>query len=158
MSPPELQQQAFNIPIIGSSSHAPELENSSINYEIGGSSSSHGPSRYGMQIMVSDDHNLLRSEGIEKALMFKVAAAAMNELVRLIRINEPLWTKSSTQDGKPILQHENYEKIFPRTNSFKGANLRVEATKESGIVSINSIQLIDMFLDPVSIHFITLVC
>ncbi|KAG5132635.1 hypothetical protein JHK82_023823 [Glycine max] len=148
----QLKEEAFNIPIIGSSSHAPELENSSINYEIGGSSSSHGPSRYGMQIMVSDDHNLLRSEGIEKALMFKVAAAAMNELVRLIRINEPLWTKSSTQDGKPILQHENYEKIFPRTNSFKGANLRVEATKESGIVSINSIQLIDMFLDPKYIY------
>lgn len=156
MSPPEFQQ-VFNIPIIGSSSHAPKLENSSLNYEIGGSSS-HGPSLYGMQIMDGHDHNLMGSEGIEKTLMLKVAASAMEELVRLIRINEPCWIKSSTQDGQLILQHENYEKMFPRTNNFKGVNLRVEATKDSGIVSINSIQLIDMFLDPVSIHFITLVC
>ncbi|XP_040866043.1 homeobox-leucine zipper protein HDG11 [Glycine max] len=145
MSPPEFQQ-VFNIPIIGSSSHAPKLENSSLNYEIGGSSS-HGPSLYGMQIMDGHDHNLMGSEGIEKTLMLKVAASAMEELVRLIRINEPCWIKSSTQDGQLILQHENYEKMFPRTNNFKGVNLRVEATKDSGIVSINSIQLVDMFLD-----------
>ncbi|KAL5157944.1 Homeobox-leucine zipper protein HDG11 [Glycine soja] len=145
MSPPEFQQ-VFNIPIIGSSSHAPKLENSSLNYEIGGSSS-HGPSLYGMQIMDGHDHNLMGSEGIEKTLMLKVAASAMEELVRLIRINEPFWIKSSTQDGQLILQHENYEKMFPRTNNFKGVNLRVEATKDSGIVSINSIQLVDMFLD-----------
>ncbi|TKY72398.1 Homeobox-leucine zipper protein HDG11 [Spatholobus suberectus] len=144
MSPPELQQ-AF-IPITGSSSHAPAHGNS-LNQEIDGSLCL--DRSLGKQIMDGDHllSNSLGSEGIEKALMSKVAITAIEELVRLLRINEPFWIKSSTQDGKLSLHHENYEKIFPRTNHFKGANVRVEATKDSGIVSINSIQLVDMFLD-----------
>ncbi|KAK7412829.1 hypothetical protein VNO78_04488 [Psophocarpus tetragonolobus] len=140
MSPPGLQQTY--IPIIGSSSHAPG--GSSLNQEYSGNVSH--DQNLNMQIM-DGDHNSFGSEGIEKALMSKVVVAAMEELVRLLRIDEPFWIKSSTQDGKLILQHENYEKMFPNNNHFKGPNVRVEATKDSGIVSINSIQLVDMFLD-----------
>ncbi|XP_020230831.1 homeobox-leucine zipper protein HDG11 [Cajanus cajan] len=145
MSPPELQQ-GF-IPITGSSSHSPTTLGNSQNQETGESSC---PNRsLGKQIMDSDHllPNSSGSEGIENTLMSKVAIDAMDELVRLLRINDPFWTNTSTQDEKFILNHENYEKVFPRTNHFKGVNMHVEATKDSGIVSINCIQLVEMFLD-----------
>ncbi|RDY01503.1 Homeobox-leucine zipper protein HDG11, partial [Mucuna pruriens] len=147
MSPPEFQQ-AF-IPIIGSSSRTPPRGNS-LNQDIDGSPRS--DQSHGKQIMDGNmllPNNSVGSEGIEKSLMSKVSAAAIEELVKLLRIDEPFWIKSSTQDGKLSLNHENYEKMFPRTNHFNGANVRVEATKDSGIVTINCIQLVDMFLDPV---------
>lgn len=149
MSPPDELQQAF-IPITGSSSHAPTHGNS-LNQEIDGSHQFLGQN-LGKQVMDDDQlfHNSSGSEGIEQTLMSKVAFAAMEELVRLLQINEPFWIKSSTQEGKLNFHHENYDKMFQRTSHFKGANVRVEATKDSGIVCINSIQLIEMFLDSVS--------
>ncbi|CAJ1962998.1 unnamed protein product [Sphenostylis stenocarpa] len=141
ISPDQFPQGFF--PIIGSSSNAAPVGNS-LNQVIDGTPS-HDPN-VALQVMDSG-HNSYASDCIEKTLMFKVAAAAMDELVRLIRINEPFWVKSSTHDGKLNLQLENYAKMFPRTSHFKGANVRVEATKESGIASISSVQLVDMFLD-----------
>ncbi|XP_014517364.1 homeobox-leucine zipper protein HDG11-like [Vigna radiata var. radiata] len=142
MLPPDQFQQGF-FPIIGSSSNAAALGNP-LNQVIGGSSS-HDPNL--ALHMMDGGHNFLASEGIEKNLMAKVAATAMDELVRLVRINEPFWIKSSSPDGKLCLLLENYQKMFPKTKHFKGPNVRIEATKESGIVSINSLQLVDMFLD-----------
>jgi len=145
MVSPEQFQQGF-FPMIGQSSNA-ALGNP-LNQVMGGSSS-HDPS-LALQMM-DGGHNLYASESIEKNLMVKVAATAIDELVRLLRINEPFWIKSSNQDGKLYLLLENYQKMFPKTKHFKGPNVRIEATKESGIVNINGIQLVDMFLDPVSI-------
>ncbi|ESW19454.1 hypothetical protein PHAVU_006G126500 [Phaseolus vulgaris] len=141
MLPPDQFQQGF-FPIIGSSSNA--SHGNPMNQVIG-ASSSHDPN-LALQMM-DGGYNVYASEGIEKNLMAKVAATAMDELIRLLRINEPFWIKSSTQDGKLYLLLENYQKMFPKTKHFKGPNVRIEATKESGIVSINSLQLVDMFLD-----------
>ncbi|KAL2341563.1 hypothetical protein Fmac_009503 [Flemingia macrophylla] len=148
ISPSDLQQ-ALN-PITGSSSQSPTLGNSQ-NPQIDGSSSCANRS-LGKQIVDGGDHlsskSSSRSEAVETSLMSKVAIDAIDELVRLLRVNDPFWTNNaSAQDEKLILNHENYEKVFPRNNHFKGVNMHVEATKDSGIVSINCIQLVEMFLD-----------
>ncbi|KAG2384224.1 Homeobox-leucine zipper protein [Vigna angularis] len=114
MLPPDQFQQGI-FPIIGSSS-AVALGNP-LNQVIGGSSS-HDPNL--ALHMMDGGHNLFANEGIGKTLMAKVAATAMDELVRPLRINEPFWIKSSSQDGKLCLLLENYQKMFPRTKHFKG--------------------------------------
>ncbi|KAK9284785.1 hypothetical protein L1049_023962 [Liquidambar formosana] len=83
---------------------------------------------------------------MEKSLMAETAMSAMDELIRLLRINEPLWIKSST-DGKYVLHRESYEKIFPRANHFKSSNSRAESSKDSCLVTMNGMHLVDMFLD-----------
>ncbi|XP_002526595.2 homeobox-leucine zipper protein ROC8 isoform X2 [Ricinus communis] len=84
---------------------------------------------------------------MEKALMHETAASAMEELIRLLRISEPLWIKSQS-DGKYVIHRDSYDKVFPRTNHFKGSNARIESSKESVMVAINALNLVEIFLDP----------
>ncbi|KAI5591210.1 hypothetical protein BDE02_04G063800 [Populus trichocarpa] len=84
---------------------------------------------------------------MEKALMAETAASAADELVRLLRVNEPLWIKSPS-DGRYILDRVGYEKLYPRDSHFKSSNARVESSKDSAMVIMPGMDLVDMFLDP----------
>ena len=86
---------------------------------------------------------------MEKALMLETADSAMDELIRLLRINEPLWIKSPA-DGRYVLHRDSYEKIFPRVNHFKNSSARVESSKDSGMVTLSGMHLVEMILDSVS--------
>lgn len=93
---------------------------------------------------------------MDKSLMTDVAANAMEELLRLLQTNEPLWIKSST-DGRDVLNLENYQRIFPRAMShLKNPNVRIEASRDSGVVIMNGLALVDMFMDSVSPFFFNL--
>ena len=86
---------------------------------------------------------------MDKSLMGDIAANAMEELLRLLQTNEPLWIKSPT-DGREVLNLESYETMFPRVNShLKNPNLRIEASRDSGVVIMNGSALVDMFMDAV---------
>ncbi|XP_008240378.1 PREDICTED: homeobox-leucine zipper protein HDG11 [Prunus mume] len=85
---------------------------------------------------------------MDKSLMTDIAANAMEELLRLLQTNEPLWIKSAT-DGRDVLNLESYERIFPRANShLKNPHLRIEASRDSGVVIMNGLALVEMFMDP----------
>lgn len=86
---------------------------------------------------------------MDKSLMTDIAANAMEELLRLLQTNEPLWIKSAT-DGRDVLNLESYERIFPRaTSHLKNPDLRIEASRDSGVVIMNGLALVEMFMDPV---------
>ncbi|XP_038725108.1 homeobox-leucine zipper protein HDG11-like [Tripterygium wilfordii] len=90
----------------------------------------------------------IRISDMDKSLMTDVAANAMEELLRLLQTNEPLWMKSST-DGRDVLNLESYERMFPRPNShLKNPNVRIETSRDSGVVIMNALALVDMFMDP----------
>lgn len=90
-------------------------------------------------------------EMIQNALMLRVALAAKEELVKLLRTNDPLWVQSEFDHRKLVLHPESYEKLFPRVNHFESSQAREESTKDSRIVGIKSIKLIEMLMDSVSI-------
>ncbi|KAB2607608.1 homeobox-leucine zipper protein HDG11 [Pyrus ussuriensis x Pyrus communis] len=84
---------------------------------------------------------------MDKSLMTDIAANAMAELLRLLQTNEPLWMKSST-DGRDVLNLETYERIFPRATSHsKNSYVRIEASRDSGVVIMSGLALVDMFID-----------
>ncbi|KAJ7975330.1 Homeobox leucine zipper protein [Quillaja saponaria] len=84
---------------------------------------------------------------LDKSLVRDIATNAMEELLRLLQTNEPLWMKSST-DGRDVLNLESYERIFPRTHShLKNPNVRIEASRDSGVVIMNGLALVEMFMD-----------
>lgn len=86
---------------------------------------------------------------MDKSLMTDIARNAMEELIRLLQSNEPFWMKSMA-DGKEVLNLESYERIFPRVNShLKNPNVRVEASRDSGVVIMNGLALVNLFLDSV---------
>lgn len=86
---------------------------------------------------------------MDKSLMTDIAANALNELLRLLQTNEPLWTKSSI-NGRDVLNLDHYQAIFPRASHAKNPNVRIEASRDSGVVIMNGLALVDMFMDPVS--------
>ncbi|KAE9600198.1 hypothetical protein Lal_00046129 [Lupinus albus] len=89
-----------------------------------------------------------RLSEIDKSLMSDIASNAMEELIRLLQTNEPLWMKSTT-DGRDTLNFDTYERMFPKPNShLKNPNVRIEASRDSGVVIMNSLTLVDMFMDP----------
>lgn len=88
---------------------------------------------------------------VDKSLMADMAAGAMDELIRLLQGNEMLWIKSAS-DGREVLNLEGYERAFPRPNShLKSPSVRTEASRSSGVVSLNDLALVDMFVDSVSL-------
>ncbi|KAF5445596.1 hypothetical protein F2P56_034639 [Juglans regia] len=88
-----------------------------------------------------------RLSDMDRSLMTDIAARAMEELLRLVQTNEPLWMKSAT-DGRDVLNLETYERIFPRANTnLKNPHSRIEATRDSGLVIMNGLALVDMFMD-----------
>ncbi|XP_062103783.1 homeobox-leucine zipper protein ROC8-like [Humulus lupulus] len=107
-------------------------------------------------------HNNHHFRGIiemERGLMVETAAGAMDELIKLIRIDQPLWTRASSSsattdhgDGRGYTLHrDSYNKIFPQrdtTNHFPcPSSARFESSKHSGMVAMNAAQLVDIFLD-----------
>lgn len=81
----------------------------------------------------------------EKALMLEIAGSAMDELIRLLRIDEPLWIKSPA-DGRYVLHRDGYEK----TNHLKNSTARIESSKDSGMVTMSGMHLVEMIMDSVS--------
>ncbi|XP_044465771.1 homeobox-leucine zipper protein HDG11 [Mangifera indica] len=101
-------------------------------------SSSTMPSLPYQQIILSD---------MDKSLMTDIASNAMEELLRLLQPNEPMWIKSSV-DGRDVLDLDNYERMFPRPNGhLKNPNVRIESSRDSGVVIMNALALVDMFMD-----------
>ncbi|XP_068662098.1 homeobox-leucine zipper protein ROC8-like [Aristolochia californica] len=90
----------------------------------------------------------LQSPGIsemEKSLMAEIATNAMEEVIRLLQTDEPLWIKSPV-DGREVLNLDSYDRIFPRPNHLKNPDIRIEASRDSGLVIMNGLTLSDMFM------------
>ncbi|KAI4295323.1 hypothetical protein L6164_035380 [Bauhinia variegata] len=82
----------------------------------------------------------------ERAVMLETATSATKELVRLLD-DDILWVKSQV-DGRLVLRCDVYEEIFPNTNyHLKSSSAHLESSKDSRIVSMSAMQLVDMFLD-----------
>ena len=87
---------------------------------------------------------------MERAFMGDSAARAFDELIRLLRTDGPLWTTSCSEGF--VLHRNAYERMFLGRSSYlrsASSNARFESSKHSGMVAMNAMQLVDMFLDSV---------
>ncbi|XP_010276837.1 PREDICTED: homeobox-leucine zipper protein ROC3-like isoform X2 [Nelumbo nucifera] len=84
----------------------------------------------------------------EKPLALELAMAAMDELVKMCHATDPLWVRSSN-GGREVLNLEEHARMFPWPMNVKQHNteFRIEATRDSALVIMNSITLVDAFLD-----------
>ncbi|KAM0838756.1 hypothetical protein ACQ4PT_060766 [Festuca glaucescens] len=90
--------------------------------------------------------------GIDKSVFMKLAASAMDELVKMAHMDEPLWTPGVPLPGslaKDTLNHEEYLNIFsPCITGVRPAGFVSEASRESGIViSDSSAALVETLMD-----------
>lgn len=89
--------------------------------------------------------------GNEKAAVVDLAESALQEILHMVQVEEPLWIKKVAGDQPPVLRldPEAYMKRFPGRIGKRIPGLVTEATRESGLVSINSLALLDALMDAV---------
>ncbi|KAF9688296.1 hypothetical protein SADUNF_Sadunf02G0182800 [Salix dunnii] len=82
----------------------------------------------------------------DKPMIIELAVAAMEELIRMAQMDEPLWMNSL--DGiESVLNEDEYTRIFPHGIGPKPAGFKCEASRESVVVIMNHINLVEYLMD-----------
>ncbi|CAK8540319.1 unnamed protein product [Lathyrus sativus] len=83
----------------------------------------------------------------EKSLAMDLAVSSMTELVKMCQMNEPLWIRNG-ENEREVLNFDEHARIFQCPLNLKQrSELRTEATRDSAVVIMNSVTLVDAFLD-----------
>ncbi|KAH0691399.1 homeobox-leucine zipper protein MERISTEM L1-like [Solanum tuberosum] len=84
----------------------------------------------------------------DKPMIIELAVAAMEELVRMAQTGEPLWITGPGPDNSiETLCEEEYVRTFPRGIGPKSLGLTTEASRESAVVIMNHINLVEILMD-----------
>ncbi|XP_054776944.1 homeobox-leucine zipper protein MERISTEM L1-like [Prosopis cineraria] len=84
----------------------------------------------------------------DKPMIVELAVAAMEELIRLGQAGEPFWVIPSDHScTHEVLNEEEYLRTFPRGIGPKPLGLRSEASRESAVVIMNHINLVEILMD-----------
>lgn len=86
----------------------------------------------------------------EKNLALDMALSSMDELKKMCCTGEPLWTRSPEAGRQLVLNVEEYARMFSwsvENMKQEHREFRTEATKDTAVVIMNSITLVDAFLD-----------
>lgn len=82
----------------------------------------------------------------DKPMIIELAVAAMEELIRMAQAGEPLWMPSP-EGSSEILNEDEYTRTFPRGIGPKPLGLNSEASRESAVVIMNHISLVEILMD-----------
>ena len=86
---------------------------------------------------------------MERSMLLELALAAMDELVKMAQTEEPLWVRS-LEGGREILNLEEYMRAFTPCIGMKPNGFVTEASRETGMVIINSLALVETLMDSVN--------
>ncbi|XP_071722589.1 homeobox-leucine zipper protein PROTODERMAL FACTOR 2-like [Rutidosis leptorrhynchoides] len=91
----------------------------------------------------------------DKPMIVELAVSAMEELFKMAQAGEPLLvstgenniSSSTTTDDQVILSEDEYARTFPRRIEPKPLGLRSEASRESALVIMNHMTLVEILMD-----------
>ncbi|XP_031376420.1 homeobox-leucine zipper protein HDG5-like isoform X2 [Punica granatum] len=95
--------------------------------------------------------SLVLVEEEKYGLALDLALSSMDELVKMCHLTEPLWLRSGDKYGatKEVLDYEEHARFFPyHYSKLCSAEFGIkEASRDSAVIIMNSITLVDAFLD-----------
>ena len=145
---PMLTHSSSSFPQLTSSHHIPSR---SLDLEVGNFGNTNN-SQTGFLGDMYGTSDIMRSVSIhndaDKPMIVELAVAAMEELVRMAQTGDPLWVSSDS--AVEILNEEEYFRTFPRGIGPKPLGLRSEASRESTVVIMNHINLVEILMDVVT--------
>ncbi|KAK9155813.1 hypothetical protein Sjap_003293 [Stephania japonica] len=115
-----------------------------------------GVSNFGLQSSIGSDPMFggggdLRSvtgpSEADKPMIIELAVAAMEELIRMAQLGDPLWLRGVEDSNLEVLNEEEYMRTFPRGIGPKPYGLKSEASRESSMVIMNHINLVEILMD-----------
>ncbi|CAL5070133.1 unnamed protein product [Urochloa decumbens] len=83
----------------------------------------------------------------DKPMIVELAVAAMEELVRMAQLDEPLWNAPGLNGPGETLNEEEYERMFPRGLGPKQYGLKSEASRDSSVVIMTHANLVEILMD-----------
>uniref|UniRef100_A0A1D1Z2W3 Homeobox-leucine zipper protein ROC2 n=1 Tax=Anthurium amnicola TaxID=1678845 RepID=A0A1D1Z2W3_9ARAE len=83
---------------------------------------------------------------VEKPVVVELAVAAMEELTRMAQAGEPLWVPD-IDGGTEVLNEEEYVRAFPRGIGPRPIGLKAEASRQTAIVIMNVVNLVEILMD-----------
>ncbi|MFQ6633312.1 hypothetical protein Gotur_010593 [Gossypium turneri] len=83
---------------------------------------------------------------VERSMFLELALAAMDELFKMAQTDEPLWIRS-LEGGREILNQDEYLRTFTPCIGMKSNGFVTEASRETGMVIINSLALVETLMD-----------
>lgn len=86
---------------------------------------------------------------VERSMFLELALAAMDELLKMAQTGEPLWIRN-LEEGREILNYDEYTRIITPCIGLKPNGFVSEASRETGVVIINSLALVETLMDSVS--------
>lgn len=86
----------------------------------------------------------------EKPIIIELAVTAMEELIRMAQIGEPLWVTSPDDPAHETLNEDEYIRSFPRGMGPRPTGLKSEASRNSNVVIMNHMNLVEILMDVVS--------
>ncbi|KAG2238751.1 hypothetical protein Bca4012_023438 [Brassica carinata] len=140
-------------PLLSHSSPSTQLTSShyipSIDLEVGNfgtNNNNHQTSFVGEMYGTSDIRRTVSTPcDADKPMIVELAVAAMEELVTMAQTGDPLWVLNDNLGE--ILNEEEYIRTFPRGIGPKPIGFRSEASRESTVVIMNHINLVEILMD-----------
>ncbi|XP_057425278.1 homeobox-leucine zipper protein HDG1 isoform X2 [Lotus japonicus] len=83
---------------------------------------------------------------LDRSMLIDLALAAMEELLKMAQTDSPLWMKSA-DGGKEVLNNEEYARSFSPCIGPKPTGYVTEASRETGVMMINSLALVEAMMD-----------
>ncbi|XP_073048096.1 homeobox-leucine zipper protein PROTODERMAL FACTOR 2-like [Primulina eburnea] len=83
----------------------------------------------------------------DKPVIIDLAVSAMEELIRMAQTGEPLWIRSTEASSVQVLSEDEYIRTFPRGIGPKPLGMKSEASRESSVVIMNHINLVEILMD-----------
>lgn len=90
-------------------------------------------------------------DGVDRTVLLELGLAAMEELMKVAQMDEPLWLSSTDGSGLETLNFDEYHRAFARVFGPSPAGYVSEASREAGIAITSSVDLVDSLMDAVRV-------
>lgn len=90
----------------------------------------------------------------DKPMIIELAVAAMEELIRMAQMGEPLWM-TSLDGNTSVLNEDEYIRTFPRGGVPKTNGFKCEASRETAVVIMNHSNLVEILMDVVGLYYVS---
>lgn len=120
------------------------INNNNNNGIVGGSSSSFS---MGLDLgMGNNDQGHMD----QRSMLIDLALSAMDELIKMAHLDPSLWINNNNGD-KEVLNLDEYDRTFSPCLGPKPSGYITEATRDTGVVIINSLALVEVLMDAVCV-------
>ncbi|GAU31925.1 hypothetical protein TSUD_271100 [Trifolium subterraneum] len=83
----------------------------------------------------------------DKPIIIELAVAAMEELIGMAQMGDPLWLSTTLDGAGTVLNEDEYVRTFPRGIGPKPNGFKCEASRETSVVIMNHVNLVEILMD-----------